>query len=325
MGQLPFEKRTTNTLTRSDATTDKQFGSDPSKRTIPELLERGIVVIDKPAGPTSHQVSAYVQKILGITKSGHSGTLDPGVTGVLPCALGKGTRIVQSLLNAGKEYICLMHLHQDVSEKQLAKVFKQFTGKIRQLPPIISAVKRQWRYRKIYYLEIIERHGREVLFRVGCQAGTYIRKLVSDMGDALGCGAHMVELRRSKAASFHEEESVTLQDLTDAFYYYEQGDETHLQKILLPLERGVQHLHKVWVFDTAVNTLCNGMQLKVPGIVKVSDELQVDDPVAVMTLKDELILVGRAQMTSRQMLGEQGIAVKTEQVFMPTDVYPRSA
>jgi len=323
MGQLPFERHQDPVLTRVESETDESVGSPPDTRTIPQLLERGIIVIDKPAGPTSHQVSAYVQKILGIAKSGHSGTLDPGVTGVLPVALGKGTRIVQSLLSAGKEYVCLMHLHGDPSDEELADVFAKFTGKIKQLPPIKSAVKRQWRYRKIYYLELIERQGREVLFRVGCQAGTYIRKLCSDMGDVLGCGAHMAELRRTKAAAFTEGDLTTLHDLTDAFHYYKRGDDTFLKKCILPIEAGVQHLLKVWVHDSAVDPLCHGMQLKVPGIVRVDDGIQVDDLVAVMTLKDELVLVGKAKMTSRGMLAEKGVALKTEQVFLPVGVYPK--
>ncbi|MBR9700767.1 RNA-guided pseudouridylation complex pseudouridine synthase subunit Cbf5 [Candidatus Woesearchaeota archaeon] len=177
MGNLPFERRDVKVIEKTKAKTSNKFGKKPSERSVKELLERGIVVIDKPPGPTSHQVSAYVQKILKIPKSGHSGTLDPGVTGVLPVALNKGTRIVQSLLTAGKEYICLMHLHKEVPREQLDEVLKQFIGKIKQLPPIKSAVKRRWRYRKIYYLELLDVQGQEILFRVGCQAGTYIRKL----------------------------------------------------------------------------------------------------------------------------------------------------
>jgi H/ACA ribonucleoprotein complex subunit 4 len=325
MGQLPFEKRPVQVQNRMESQTDPKLGVDPNNRSISELIDRGIVVVDKPAGPTSHQVSAYVQQILKIKKSGHSGTLDPQVTGVLPVALGKGTRIVQSLLTAGKEYVCLMHVHAPFDEEQLRTIIKdQFIGKIKQLPPIKSAVKRRWRFRKIYYLDIIEIKGQDVLFVVGCQAGTYIRKLCHDIGEALGSGAHMAELRRSKAASFVEAESCSLQDLIDALHYYKkEGDESHLRKLILPIESGVRHLAKIWIQDSAVRALCNGLQLKLPGIVKVDSEIQVGDTVAVMTLKNELVLVGESLMTSRELLGEKGIAVKTQQVFMPPDVYPR--
>jgi H/ACA ribonucleoprotein complex subunit 4 len=325
MGLLPFEKRDTKILVKLESETDPKSGKHPSKRTTDELIQSGIVVIDKPDGPSSHQVSAYVKQILKLDAAGHSGTLDPGVTGVLPVALGQGTRIVQSLLPAGKEYICLMHLHKEVPEDKLRKVIQdQFVGKIKQLPPIKSAVKRQWRFRKVYYIEILEIQGQDVLFVVGCQAGTYIRKLCHDIGTSLGVGAHMDQLRRTKAASFNESHLATLQDLADAYHYYKnEKNEAPLRKIILPIESGVQHLAKIWVHDNAVDALCNGVQLKLPGIAKLDNDIQAEDLVAVMTLKDELILVGQALLASKAMLAEKGIAVKTQQVFMKPGTYPK--
>ncbi len=324
MGHLPFERRDVKVIERVRAQASERFGTPPERRTMAQLLDRGIVVIDKPSGPTSHQVSAYVRQILGVPRAGHSGTLDPAVTGVLPVALGNGTRIVQALLTAGKEYVCLMHLHADVPDDALAAVLTKFTGKIKQLPPIKSAVKRQWRYRKVYYIELIERQGREVLFRVGCQAGTYIRKLCSDIGDALGCGAHMAQLRRTKAAGFTEAHAVTLQDLADALYYAKKGDEARLRRIVLPIETGAAHLHKVWALDSAVEALCHGVQLKLPGVARFESDIQAEDPVAVFSLRGELVLVGKSLMTSKEMLGERGVAVKSEQVFMQPGTYPRT-
>ncbi|MFH1649980.1 MAG: PUA domain-containing protein [Candidatus Woesearchaeota archaeon] len=177
MGQLPFETSKPEVLARRKASPSDKYGEDPWKRPVKELLDYGIVNVDKPSGPSSHQVSAYVQQILGIEKSGHSGTLDPKVTGCLPVALGRGTRVVQSLLIAGKEYVGIMHLHKEVAKKDLMKVVEKFTGNIMQLPPVKSAVKRQIRERKIYYLEILDVQKQDVLFRAGTQAGTYIRKL----------------------------------------------------------------------------------------------------------------------------------------------------
>lgn len=327
MGQLPFEKIQRKELIRQDSKTSSQFGVDPTKRLIKDLLDFGVVNIDKPSGPTSHQVSAFVKKILNVSKSGHSGTLDPKVTGVLPIAVGRGTRVVQSLLTAGKEYVCVMHIHDPFNEDELRQIIKEkFTGKIKQLPPVKSAVKRQWRHRKIYYFEIIEIKDQDVLFRVGTQAGTYIRKLCHDIGLALGSGAHMAQLRRSKAGPFDEESKLcTLQDLTDAMHYYTQEqNEEPLRKIVQPVESAVNHLPKIWVLDSTVNTLCQGATLKVPGIAKVESEIQVGEPVAVMTLKGELIAVGNCLMTSAQLVNEkQGIAVKSSQVFMPPGTYPK--
>ncbi|MDP2750953.1 MAG: RNA-guided pseudouridylation complex pseudouridine synthase subunit Cbf5 [Nanoarchaeota archaeon] len=316
------KKMTSELLVRKEAETSSLYGKKPDERTVPELISLGVVVIDKPSGPTSHQVSDFVQKVLHIEKAGHSGTLDPGVTGVLPVALDKATRIVQVLLGEGKEYVALMHLHKDVSEEKIREVFKKFIGKITQLPPRKSAVKRQERQRTIYFLEILEIDGQDVLFKVGCQAGTYIRKLIHDMGIPLG-GAHMAELRRTKASIFVESQSVTLQDLADAYHYWkEENDDERIRKIIMPVEQALSHLKKVYVFDSSVDSLCHGSDLKFPGISKLDAGIKKDEIVAIMTLKDELVCLGTAVVESKEMLGNRGIAVKTQKVFMPPGIYP---
>ncbi len=321
---LPFERGSRSILIKREAESSDRFGSPPEKRTAEELIDYGIVNIDKPRGPTSHQVSDYVKKILHIGKAGHSGTLDPKVTGVLPIALGRGTRIVQGLLTAGKEYIALMHLHDDIAEGKIISVCKTFTGKISQLPPVKSSVKRQLRYRRIYYLDILEIEGRDVLFMVGAQAGTYIRKLCFDIGQKIGCGAHMAELRRTKAGPFNESSIVTLQDLADSYYFYKKGNEKYIRRIVQPIESAVAHLPKIWVMDTTVDTLCHGASLKLPGISRLESDIQVGDPVAIMTLKEELIALGRAGMTSKEMSKkDRGIAASSHKVFMLPGTYPK--
>jgi len=319
---LPFEKIKRKILVRKKSVTSSKFGCDPDKRHVKELINYGIVNIDKPPGPTSHQVSAYLQKILNISKAGHSGTLDPGVTGVLPIATGRATRVVQTLLKAGKEYVGLMHIHKEIPEHEIYQICNDFVGKIMQMPPIKSAVKRKLRERQIYYFDIMEIKGQDVLFKVGCQAGTYIRKLIHDIGQKLGCGAHMAELRRTKAGPFDEQTLVTLQDLTDAFYYYEQGNEKYLRYCIQPIENAVKHLQKIYVLDSAVDSLCHGANLNVPGISKLESGITVQDIVAVMTLKEELICYGTAKLDSEEILGEKGLAVKTEKVFMLPGTYP---
>src|SRR3989344_6938788 len=153
---------------------------------IQDLLEYSIVNINKPQGPTSHQVSDFIKRIFEIEKAGHSGTLDPNVTGVLPIALGRATRIVQVLLKAGKEYTGLMRIHKDTDEAKINEAVKIFVGKIKQLPPVRSAVKRQFREREVYELEILEISGKNVLFRIRCEAGFYVRKFCYEFGKALG-------------------------------------------------------------------------------------------------------------------------------------------
>ena len=266
----------------------------------------------------------YVQKILGIKKSGHSGTLDPNVTGVLPVALQKSTKIIQTLLKAGKEYVCIMHLHKPVAEYKLYQIFEKFTGRIKQLPPIKSSVKRQWRERTIYYVDILEIQGQDVLFKIGCEAGTYVRKYCFAIGQELKVGAHMAELRRTKAGPFTEDTLFTLQDLTDAFYYYKKhGKDKFIKKIIQPVENAVSHLPKIWVMDTTVDSLCHGASLKVPGISKLESGIEKGDLVAIFTLKNELICYGEAVLTSEEMTAEKGLAVKAGKVIMSTGVYPR--
>jgi len=321
---LPFEEIKRNVLVRRRSVTSSKFGCEPDKRHIKELINYGIVNIDKPPGPTSHQVSAYLQKILNISKAGHSGTLDPGVTGVLPIATGRATRIVQTLLKAGKEYVGLMHIHKEIPEHKVYQICNEFVGKIMQMPPIKSAVKRRLRERQVYYFDIIEIEGKDVLFKVGCQAGTYIRKLVHDIGQKLGCGAHMAELRRTKVGPFNENINlITLQDLTDAFYYYkEENNEKYLRYCIQPIENAVKHLPKVYVLDSAVDSLCHGANLNLPGISKLDSGINIQDIVAIMTLKGELICYGIAKLDSEEMLDEKGFAVKTEKVFMLPGTYP---
>jgi len=316
MNQLPFETIEREILIKKESTAN--YGKKPEERKTEQLINYGIVNIDKPQGPTSHQVSDYVKKILGISKAGHSGTLDPKVTGVLPIALGRATRIVQALLPAGKEYIALMYLHKPIEEAKIKKAFKDFTGKIRQKPPVKSAVKRVERTRNIYYINILEMDEQNILFKVGCQAGTYIRTLCHQIGKKLGCGAHMAELRRTKVASFSEETLHTLQDLTDALYYYKnEKNDKYLRKVIQPIENAVKHLPKVWVLDTTINTLTHGRDLAIPGISKIESEIKKQDTIAIMTLKNELIALGTAMMDSKEIIKkDKGIAVRTDKVFI---------
>ncbi len=310
-------------VVRIDSQTAESHGCSPDARPTEQLINYGIVNLNKPKGPSSHETSEFVRKLLGIGSAGHSGTLDPAVTGVLPVALGRATRIVQALLPAGKEYVGIMHLHGDVAEQLLRKTIKEFTGKIAQLPPVRSAVVRRLREREVYFFDILELEGRDVLFRTGVQAGTYIRKLVHDVGSKLGINAHMTQLVRTRAGPYLMENSVTLHDLEDGVYYWKSdGNDKLLRKCILPIETAVQHLPKIWIQDSAVDALCHGAMLNVPGIVKF--EVPFEKTVAILTLKGELVALGEAQMTSEQLsAAEKGLAVKTRKVFMLPGTYPK--
>jgi H/ACA ribonucleoprotein complex subunit 4 len=321
MNKLPFEKEL-GILIKKEAETDPNFGKAPEERTIEENLNFGIINLNKGAGPTSHQTSDYVKKILGADRAGHSGTLDPNVTGVLLIALNKGTRVLRNLLLSGKEYVCMMHLHEEIKEAKIKKVMKKFIGEIRQKPPVRSAVKRVERTRRIYYLEILEIEGRDILFRVGCEAGTYIRTLCVAIGRELKTGGHMAQLVRTKVARFNDANWVSLHDLKDAFEFYKSGDEKELKKILYPIEKAVEHLPKIWIFDSAVNSLCHGADLNIPGVSKLNEGIEQDDLVAVMTLKNELIGVGNAEMDSQDIMKKKrGRVVGSKKIFMERGVY----
>lgn len=295
------------------------FGKPPEERTTEELLKYSIINLDKPKGPTSHQVSDMVKKLFKVNKAGHSGTLDPQVTGVQPVAIGSATRITQFLLTAPKEYICVMHLHKEIDEELIRKIAREeFTGKIRQVPPIKSAVKRQERSREIYEFEIIEVQGREVLFRIKCQAGTYIRKICSEFGKNHGFGAHMAELRRTQAGPFTEKDNfVTLNDVQDALFYYQtEKKETFLRHCLQPIENALQYIAKCWILDTTIESVTHGRDVAIPGISKL-ENFKKGEVVAILTLKGELVAIGEAALSAVEInTKENGVGIITKKVFL---------
>src|SRR5438309_6870206 len=185
--------------------TNDSYGTYCEKRTVAQLLNYGFILLDKPNGPTSHETVAWIKKILNIPKAGHSGTLDPMVSGVLPIGLGEATKELIVLLLGPKEYHALGRLHTLPSNEKLEAVLKQFTGKIYQKPPQRSSVSRQTRIRTVYEIDVIEQKERLILMRVLCEAGTYIRKIFYDIVEVMGCDATMIELSRTRVSNLNEE------------------------------------------------------------------------------------------------------------------------
>lgn len=307
-----------------DAIPDK-WGKRPSDRTVGELLRGGVIILDKPSGPTSHQATAWARDALHLDKVGHGGTLDPYVSGILPLTTGKAVRLTDVVLSSDKEYICMMRLHGDRPEKRVREVMGKFVGKIYQLPPVRSAIKRQVRIRTISELEVLEVRGRDVLFRMSCDAGTYARTLCTDVGDLLGCGANMVELRRSRSGKMTEARAVSLQDLKDAYVFWQQyGREDWLRSMILPMEVLVEPLPKIVVKATAVDALCHGADLNISGIHMLDEEIRKNALVALMTIRGELIALGHMSMSTQKIMAtSQGKAVDVERVFMEPGHYPR--
>jgi len=311
-------------LVKTQAKTNPHYGCKPTERSIHDLLDSSIIILDKPCGPTSHQVDSWVKSIFALEKVGHGGTLDPNATGVLPIALGRATRALDALLPGGKEYVAIMQLHKDVNEKKIREVCNSFVGGVRQLPPVRSAVKRVHRKRSIYYLDILQIQGREVVFRVGCESGTYIRTLCVDIGRKLKTGAHLAELRRTRVALLQEKDAVLLHDVKDAYVFYkEEQDEQPLRRLLLSVETLVQHLPKIVIRDSAVDALCHGAELAIPGVVEIDAEIKKGDLVAVMTLKGEGVAIAHALMSTEQIIEKDtGMCAQLEKVLMKKGTYP---
>jgi H/ACA ribonucleoprotein complex subunit 4 len=310
-------------LVKSDEETDESYGKPPRDRTMEEAVRNSLVIVDKQAGPTSHQVTKWVGDIFHSENCGHSGTLDPAVTGVLPVAMGNATKAMPALSELDKEYVGVMHVHKLLPREDVEAAVKRFVGKIMQLPPVKSAVARKLRERKIYFFDVLEMDGQDVLFRVGCQAGTYIRKLCHDIGQALGAGAHMSELRRTKAGLFTEGQSHSLVEIRDAYEFWRAGDEKRLRKILVPVEHAMLHLRAVMLKDSAVDAVCNGSPVYASGLARVQEGIEAGDLVAVYTLKEEIVALGIARMDSGKMMkAKRDTAVRTDRVFMERGTYP---
>jgi len=309
-------------LIRSKEISNPKYGKYPGVRSIHELIRNGIVILDKWSGPTSHDVAAIVKKIFGLEKTGHSGTLDPMVSGVLPITLENACKVIPALQHLDKAYVGVMHLHKEVSEEDLKQAIKKFVGEITQLPPRRSAVARKERQRKVYSFDILDRKDKDVAFRVECEAGTYIRKLVSDLGKLIG-GAHMTELRRTKVGRFDESKAVKIQDLVDAYEFWKEGKDETIREMILPIEAAIEHLGKIIVKDSAVPAVINGSPLYTQGICMIQKGIKKDDMVAVLTLKGELVALAKANMNSEEMLG-RGMAAKPDRVIMEKGAYPRS-
>ena len=306
--------------------TDDAFGTYPDRRTVEQLLNYGIILLDKPPGPTSHEAVAWTKRILKIPKIGHSGTLDPMVSGVLPLGLGHATKALGVLLYGPKEYHALGRVHSLPSEEKFEQAVGLFRGRIFQKPPQRSAVVRQTRARAIHELEILEQKERLFLARILCESGTYIRKLFYDIGEILGPGATMIELRRTRVDRFYERDGlVTLHELADAFARWEEGgDGRKLAGMIKPVECALWGLKAVVIRDSAVDALCHGAQLAIPGILRISPNLMRGDLVGVYTQKGEVVALAESAMSEEEIRDTaKGYAFETKRIIMAPDTYPK--
>ncbi|MCO5598522.1 hypothetical protein L7F22_052619 [Adiantum nelumboides] len=316
-------------LVRSSHFTPIPHGCSPLKRDLTQYIKSGVINLDKPSNPSSHEVVAWIRRMLRVEKTGHSGTLDPKVTGCLIVCIDRATRLVKSQQGAGKEYVAVLRLHDSLGDvKKLPRALETLTGALFQRPPLISAVKRQLRIRTIYESKLLEfdndRHL--AVFWVSCEAGTYIRTLCVHLGLLLGVGGHMQELRRVRSGALGENDNiVTMHDLLDAQWLYDnQRDESFLRRVIRPLESLLVGYKRIVVKDSAVNAVCYGAKLMIPGLLRYEAAIEIGEEVVLMTTKGEAIALAYAQMSTADLAtADHGIVAKVKRCIMERDTYPR--
>ncbi|KAI3401057.1 hypothetical protein diail_768 [Diaporthe ilicicola] len=317
-------------LVRTGHFTPIPHGCKPHMRDIKSYVSSGVINLDKPSNPSSHEVVAWVKRMLRVEKTGHSGTLDPKVTGCLIVCVDRATRLVKSQQGAGKEYVAVVRFHDKVpgGQAEFARALELLTGSLFQRPPLISAVKRQLRIRTIYQSKLIEFDNDRHLgvFWVSCEAGTYIRTLCVHLGLLLGVGAHMQELRRVRSGAMDENKDlVTLHDVLDAQWQYDNNrDETYLRKVIQPLETLLVGYKRLVVKDSAVNAITYGAKLMLPGLLRYESEIEQHEECVLITTKGEAIAIGIAMMSAVEMTTcDHGVVAKVKRCIMERDLYPR--
>ncbi|MEZ3114996.1 RNA-guided pseudouridylation complex pseudouridine synthase subunit Cbf5 [Halobaculum sp. MBLA0147] len=240
----------------------------PSDRSPRETLSFGVVNLDKPPGPSAHEVTAWVRDLAGVDRAAHAGTLDPKVTGCLPILLGDATRLAQVFLEGAKTYVAVLELHRS-APADLESVLAAFETELYQKPPRKSAVRRRLRTRSVYDLEVLDHSDRQVLLRIRCESGTYVRKLCHDLGLALGTGAHMGNLRRVGTDPFDDRDLVTIHEFADALAFDDEGESDPLAEAVAPAERALRHLPRVTIPENAAREVAQGAPVYAPGVLAV--------------------------------------------------------
>ncbi|KDD74004.1 hypothetical protein H632_c1661p0 [Helicosporidium sp. ATCC 50920] len=305
-------------------------GHTPLRRPLNEYVRYGVINLDKPSNPSSHEVVAWIRRILRVEKTGHSGTLDPKVTGNLIVCVDRATRLVKSQQGAGKEYVCVARLHAapEGGKGAVSRALETLTGALFQRPPLISAVKRQLRVRTVYESRLLQwdPERRLAVFWASCEAGTYVRTLCVHLGLLLGVGGHMQELRRVRSGILGEADNmVSMHDVLDAQWAMDTlRDEAYLRRIVMPLEVLLTNYKRLVVKDSAVNALCYGAKFMLPGLLRYEAGIEVDDEVVLMTTKGEAIALAIAQMATSVMAScDHGVVARVKRVIMERDTYPR--
>jgi len=298
----------------------------PLSETNRAALARGaFLLIDKPRGPSSHQVTAWAREILGVGAAGHAGTLDPNVSGLLWIGVGPALKLLPLMLEFPKRYVGVVELQGEVAPAAFAAALAEFTGPIYQTPPVRSAVKRQRRVRTIHTLTELDADGPRHLIEVVGDSGTYVRTLAVDLGEALGCGAHLAELRRTGTGPFDERQSVPLAALADARAADAAGDPRPLAALLHPLEEVVREFPSVVAKDAAASAIAHGADLGPGGIDALGAPFAEGARVIVRSRTGRLLAFGTALRPSTEARrGSEGWSIDCQRVFVDASEFPKA-
>ena len=309
----------------SKPTTDDAFGTVPDERTLEQLLASGFILVDKPAGPTSHQLAAWARDLLELDRLGHGGTLDPFATGVLPLMAGRCMKITNKILKHKKTYIAVFRFRTMPDESDLKKTIASMTGRIYNVPPEVSAVKVQVRTRTIHAFELLDVEGNDAIARISCDAGTYIRTMARDMGLLLNTPVTLKELRRETSGMFELTDCVTMDQLADAVWLWKEcGQEEALKAIVHPIEKLLIDVPRCEVKDSAVAALAYGAPLLLPGLISIPKGLKKGTELMVSSLKEEAVGFVKLKADSNDIIAmESGEIARLSMVLIDTDVYPR--
>jgi H/ACA ribonucleoprotein complex subunit 4 len=288
------------------------------------IREGAFLLVDKPRGPTSHQVAAWVRDLLGVERAGHAGTLDPHVSGLLWVGVGPALKLLPLLLDFPKRYLGVIDLHGRVPAAELSAVLAEFQGPIYQTPPVRAAVRRERRIRTIYRLTLLERQGPHLLVDVTCESGTYIRSLAVDLGEALGVGAHLAELRRVGTGPFKEGQSVTLHALSDAVAQAHVGSPAALLPMLHPIEEVRREFPQVLLKPGAAAAVAHGAGVARGGIRSISRPYPEGAPVILIAPDGAFLGVGEARVASDRFSSmPHGWVIELRRVMVDSADYER--
>ncbi|RJU82524.1 MAG: RNA-guided pseudouridylation complex pseudouridine synthase subunit Cbf5 [Candidatus Poseidoniales archaeon] len=308
-----------------EAKTNPSIGGHPDERDVEERLASGFILLDKPAGPTSHQLASWARDLFGLERLGHGGTLDPFATGVLPLMAGKAMKVTKKILSHKKTYICIFRFDEIPDETELQTAMKRLTGRVYNVPPEVSAVKVQVRTRKIHTFEHIEMNGKDLIARVYCEAGTYIRTMARDLGLLLNMKVQLKELRRETSGAFTLDHCITMQELADAIWLWKECNQPEaLLRVIHPIEKLLLDLPTATVKDSAAAALAHGAPLLRPGLVNIQSGIKAGREVMIQTLKGEAVGIVTLTLGTDELAAiNEGEVARPSMVLLDEGLYPR--